>query len=245
MDKHVFIFYGGAHHQSMRGWHNLYENDVEHIAGVLQQIESFGGGNVVACILQGPFTAYQRSKVCGQVMIRPQLVLKAMRWLKRKNRLYKELHILTVDELPEPIIIDDSELVESENTLIESRFEYTVVFPGTKDINSTNGGHMSQAVFRQEVLDAMDRSNSATIISRPMQNRLKDYKGDALLRAFPLQFPYGFGLVPRVNLVSNDGNGHTANIQLEYLSHLQRMSICHMHRGLYLCFITCMRNTRP
>jgi hypothetical protein len=31
----------------MRGWHNLYENDVENIAGALQQIEAFGGGKTV------------------------------------------------------------------------------------------------------------------------------------------------------------------------------------------------------
>ena len=62
MDKHVFTFYGGAH-KSMRGWHNLYENDVENIAGALQQIEAFGGGKTVACILQGPFTSHQLSKV--------------------------------------------------------------------------------------------------------------------------------------------------------------------------------------
>jgi hypothetical protein len=130
IDKHVFTFYGGAH-KSMRGWHNLYENDVEHIAGALQQVETFGGGNIVACILQGPFTQYQRTKVQEQVMIRPYLILEAMSWLKRHNHLYKEVHIPSVDELPKPIIIDESELVESENTVIESRFEYTVVFPGT------------------------------------------------------------------------------------------------------------------
>jgi hypothetical protein len=63
VDKHVFTYYGGAH-KSMRGWHNLYENDVENIAGALQQLEAFGGGKTVAwCILQGPFTHYQLSKV--------------------------------------------------------------------------------------------------------------------------------------------------------------------------------------
>ena len=33
-NKHVFAFYGGAH-KSMRGWHNLYENNVEGIARTL------------------------------------------------------------------------------------------------------------------------------------------------------------------------------------------------------------------
>ena len=52
-------------------------------------------------------------------MIRPEYVLSAMRWLKRNNRLYKDIHIPTVDELLTPIIIDDSEEVSSENSAIE------------------------------------------------------------------------------------------------------------------------------
>ena len=42
-NKHVFAFYGGAH-KSMRGWHNLYENDVDGIAQTLNQVSHFGGG---------------------------------------------------------------------------------------------------------------------------------------------------------------------------------------------------------
>jgi len=169
VDKHVFTFYGGAH-KSMRGWHNLYENDVEHIAGAFQQLEQFGAGNIVACVLQGPFTSFQISKVREQALVRPRLVLMAMRWLKNNNRLYKDFHIPKADELPKPIIINDSQHVESENTAIESQFEYTVVFPGTEEINSTNGGNMSQEEFRREVIDSMDMSNTATVILRPTQN---------------------------------------------------------------------------
>jgi hypothetical protein len=33
-NKHVFSFYGGAH-KSMRGWHNMYENNVDGIARTL------------------------------------------------------------------------------------------------------------------------------------------------------------------------------------------------------------------
>jgi hypothetical protein len=42
-NKHVFAFYGGAH-KSMRGWLNLYENDVEGIARTLNQVSEYGGG---------------------------------------------------------------------------------------------------------------------------------------------------------------------------------------------------------
>jgi hypothetical protein len=42
-----------------------------------------------------------------------------MYWLNRNIRLYRDLHIPTVDALPTRIIIDDSHQVESENTAIE------------------------------------------------------------------------------------------------------------------------------
>ena len=162
IDKHIFTFYGRAH-KSMRGWHNLYENDFEHIAGALQQIKSLGGGSTVGCILHGPFTEYQISKVREQATIHPQQILKAMEWLKKNNHLYKDLHIPSIEDLPEPIIINNSKLVESENTQIESRFEYTVVFPSTNDINSTNGGNMTQEAFKCQVIENMDRSNTVSV----------------------------------------------------------------------------------
>ena len=95
---------------------------------------------------------------------------------------------------------------------------------------------MSQEVCREEVLNAMDRSNSVTVISRPTQNRLKDYEGDALLCAFPLQFPYGFGLVLHDDSASqhNERSRRSTNIQQEYLRHLQCLAICHMHRGDFI-----------
>jgi hypothetical protein len=233
LDKHVFTFYGGAH-KSMRGWHNLYENDVENIAGALQQIEDFGGGKTVACILQGPFTPNQKLKVREQVMIRPEYVLLAMRWLKRNNCKYTNLHIPSVDELPTPIIIDESEEVESVNDVIETTFEYSVVFPGTEQINSTNGGHISQEAFRREVIDSLDTSNTVTVVSRPTQNRIKEYDLDSLIRAFPLQFPYGYGGAPRTKTTSITTRRDEAKIGLEYLLHLQRLGNRHMHRGDFI-----------
>jgi hypothetical protein len=121
--------------------------------------------------------------------------------------------------------------VESENSAIESRFEYTVIFPGTEEINPTNGGHMSQEAFRREVIDSLDTSTSVTLVSRPTQNRIRDYEGDALIRAFPLQFPYGYGSAPHK---ATDTNRNEAKIQLEYLFQLQRLSIHHMHRGDFI-----------
>jgi hypothetical protein len=89
----------------------------------------------------------------------------------------------------------------------------------------TNGGHISQEAFRREVIESLDTSNSVTFVSRPTQNRIKDYEGDSLMR-FPLQFPYyGIGLTTQVETSSSDTNRNEAKIRLKYLFHLQRLSI--------------------
>ena len=49
------------------------------------------------------------------------------------------------------------------------------------------------------------------------------------MRAFPLQFPYGLRRLLANEASSN--NKHAMNVQLNYISHLQQMSIRHMHRG--------------
>jgi len=80
-NKHVFAFYGGAH-KCMRGWHNLYENDVEGIAHTLNQVPNFGGDAAILCILLGPFTPLQKQFVKNKMMVRPAFVLRALEWLK-------------------------------------------------------------------------------------------------------------------------------------------------------------------
>ena len=84
VNKHVFSFYGGAH-KSIRGWHNLYENDVDGIARTLNQVSNYGGNNVILCILLGPFTPLQKEFVKNNMMVRPDYVLRAFRWLKENN----------------------------------------------------------------------------------------------------------------------------------------------------------------
>jgi len=230
--KHVFAFYGGAH-KSMRGWHNLYENDVEGIARTLNQVSEYSGDNVILCILMGPFTPLQKQFVKNNMLVRPDYVLRAFHWLKQHNQLYRDITIPNENDLATPLIIDDTDNVESQDTNIESRMEYTIVFPETDRISAINGGCMSQEEFRRQVVDAMDTTTETAIISRPTQNRLIDYQGDALLRAFPLQFPYGVGLPPDTSSNWTDSN-NVAVSKLAYLQHLQHMSIHHFDCGNFI-----------
>jgi hypothetical protein len=233
-NKHVFAFYGGAH-KSMRGWHNLYENDVDGIARTLNQIPHYGGAdNIILCILLGPFTPLQKEFVKNRMLVRRDSVFRALNWLKHFNPLYQDVQIPNENDLATPLIIDDSNNVEPEDTNIESRLEYTVVFPETDRISQTNGGCISQEQFRKQVIDAMDTTTETTMISRPTPNRLIDYQGDSLLRAFPLQFPYGVGLPPERTGSTRTDSKAIALSKLAYLQHLQHSSIAHFHRADFI-----------
>ena len=228
IDKHVFSFYGGCH-QSIKGWHSMFEADVEHTAGVLQRLDDMFGSKVtIACCLQGPFTKRQKELVKKKCEIEPKKVLAAMNWLIDNNDLWKGFKIPDPKELPKAIILDDSEHCHSANTAIEEKFEYTVVFPDTEDTQSTNGGFDTFEEFQQNVVDQM--AVEATLVSCPTQNRLKDYEGDALLRAFPLQFPYGYGAYQK----RNAKDGEESKLKAHYLKHLLRLSLPQMHQGPFI-----------
>jgi hypothetical protein len=168
-NRHVFSFYGGAH-KCMRGWHNLYKNDLEGIAQTLNQVPNYGGDAVILCILLGPFTPLQKQFVKNNMMVRPGNVLHALEWLKQNNMLYTHITVTHPNDIATALFIDESQHVESQDTNIESRMEYTVVFPETDRIKSTNAGFMSQAQFLKEVVDAMESTSQTTIISWPTPN---------------------------------------------------------------------------
>jgi hypothetical protein len=56
------------------------------------------------------------------------------------------------NDLATPLIINDTDNVESQDTNTESRMEYTIVFPERDRISSLNGGFMSQEEFRKKLL---------------------------------------------------------------------------------------------
>jgi hypothetical protein len=92
---------------------------------------------------------------------------------------------------------------------------------------------MNQQAFLTETIDAMDTTTETSIISRPTQHRLIDYEGDALLWAFPLQFPYGVGLPPERHYNGKDRKRDVVS-KLSYLQHLQHLSIWFFHRSDFI-----------
>ena len=80
----------------------------------------------------------------------------------------------------------------SENVEIENQVLVTVVFPDSSLPEPTDGGFKNQEEFRNFVMNRHNSGKwSSELHSRPLKERIADYKSDTLADAFPLQFPFG------------------------------------------------------
>ena len=67
----------------------------------------------------------------------------------------------------------------------------TVVFPDTTLPEPTNGSFTNQEEFRMFVTENQNGRWNSELHSRPLRDRLADYKDDTIADAFPLLFPFG------------------------------------------------------
>ncbi|CAB9504395.1 helicase PIF1 [Seminavis robusta] len=129
----------------------------------------------------------------------------------------------------EPTLIDNSHSVESENSDIEIKEEIKVIFP---DATIRTAGCSDGAEFDKAIAEI--RSKCAGVLpyltSRPSSKLLRDYEDENLMRAYPLQFPYGFGYHEDFNIKA---------LQNGYLSHLLSLSTPTMHQA---CFVLAVHN---
>ena len=196
--SHIFTFYGGCH-KSIKGWHTLYDGKVEHVASTLRQLPALGVDNIVTCVLCGPFTNQQVAHIKNRVSIDCEKVVAAIKWLKANNPLYADVEIPNAEDIPPPFIIDNNkEREESEAVSIENQIDITVVFPDPSEPTVNNGGIENSEALRKRMMEL--HKNPTThfeLHSKPSSKILNDYEGNNLLKAFPLQFPYGIGSLPK------------------------------------------------
>ena len=221
---HLFSYWGGCH-RSIKGWHSFYEVDPGHTNAVLGNVAKLTESKNIAVVLLGPFTKEQKQRIKKKTEISIDKCQEAFKWLKANNRLYQDA-IFSVDVEP-PVIIDRSEEVESENSDIEIKEEIRVVFP---DGTIQTAGASDGQEFEKAVAD-MKAKYGATmpfLTSRPSAKVLHDYEDETLMRAFPLQFPYGYGY-------HSDFNGKAS--ENGYLKHLLSLSLPALHRSDFVLVV--------
>jgi len=122
-----------------------------------------------------------------------------------------------------------------------------VVFPDATEPSNHNGGTQNQEEFRDMTLDRLMEHcpMEATLIARSSHTHLQDYEDANLQKAYPLQFPYGFGTceVNQLN-VRKESKVRTPRHD-EYYRWLLRLSLPNVHRGdSFWLFIICLNATR-
>ena len=251
-NKHIFSFTAGSH-KSIRGWHSLYYNDLDAVNGVVnwcneattrrhqqgESNDSLGGEEnaekklyipTIAVVLCGPFTSSQRAKVREKTEVRWEKMQNALLWLKANNPLYAEYDLPT-DAMLKPIFLDKAEIVPESSSNVELVFEINAVFPDSDEPKTGNGGFATQQEFRNasvENLVTPESDKQATLISRPTPHLLRDYEGDNLIRAFPLQFPYGIG--------GRNSEGESRQ-GVGYLKHLSMLAPSRFHGAAFICVL--------
>ena len=122
-DKHVFQYFGGAH-MSIKGWHTMYETDLNQLSGVLNEVEGAGVGKRIATILVGAFTSAQMKKTLDECVVRIDFVREALQWLSNYNCYYDDVDVST-QLINSVIMINNSEDVLEMNSKVESVYEFT------------------------------------------------------------------------------------------------------------------------
>ena len=221
---HLFTYWGGCH-RSISGWHSFYEVDPGHTMAVLETVQELTDAKNMAVVLCGPFTPAQKERVMRKVQVNVEWVMEAFLWLKANNRLYADVAIPSIGT---PTIIDNSEVVEAENSDIETKEQISVVFP---DGTVRAGGCSDGEEFEKAIADLRSKSGGTVpyLTSRPSERILRDHEDDNLMRAFPLQFPFGIGGCHSDIKERASQNG--------YLRHLLFLSIPHFHEASFVLVI--------
>ena len=91
-----------------------------------------------------------------------------------------------------PITTLNSQETDDNHANISNEMNITVLFPDKTDNIPTSGSFQNQEEFRKFLLQNPGKRVRHALHTRPKGTRSKDYSSDEFVKAFPLQFPYGY-----------------------------------------------------
>ena len=183
----------------------------------------------ICVILAGPFTAAQVALTKLRTAINRPAMRTAMNWLTNNNIICGSNDC--DDRVVEPHYVYCHRLEDSSGSNIEVVFDINAVFPNSSEITPNNGGFKTIEEFKKHTLGTVlspSTETSETLISRASRDKLRDYEGDNLMKAFVKQFPYGTGHLDG----EGDHRGGTA-----YLQHLLLLSNPNLHTPAFVLIV--------
>ena len=164
-------------------------------------------------------------------------LIKALAWLCRNNQEWRNRDVniaKIISELRNPMVVDDSEEVEGDESAqnTEKTETFQVFFPDGSNVTS-RGGQDSMDEFRELVKDKTKNGYDMEFRADLDKESCSDFKDNNLVNACVLQFPYGRGGMHEVRLLS-DGSRTTKTKLNLYLSHLSLLSGKVYHKSLFV-----------
>lgn len=221
----IFTYFGGV--RGVKGWHSFIKVDLKNIAHGLHQINEMGEAvpNLIAVVMSGRFTKEAKARTMKKNSLRRLEAKAAFDWMNKNNSHFVSQYIgENFDNLPDPLLVDTSEEAEPTADNIEEVDEFTVVFPDNT-LGELNGGQKNSDEYKRMVSKVQDSNGDFFVLSGGTEY-LKDFKGNNLSKAFPLQFPYGLG-------GPSDTRNRPIN-SLDYLTHVINLSQSRFSHQLFV-----------
>lgn len=229
---YVFSYTGGKN-MKLKGSLSYYRVNVHSIAKAVMNLDVLGLHKNIVTVFYGKLTKeqYKRAKEKSKVSV--SKVITAIEWLVQHNEVWRKSNVdldAIREHLREPVIIDNSTLVDEGNN-IEKEESFKVFFPDGA-LTETNGGHESLQDFQRIAKDIAANGGRFEINCDFAKTYTYIHDGDTLVNSSLLQFPFGRGGIHEKRIKGTGSLTTTVDIE-DYCKHIARLSQTHFHHELF------------
>jgi hypothetical protein len=179
-----------ARSHQLHGDLTLVRTTETRISRAMTQLQCMGLTNHTLVVITGKMTDYQRKRVKEKTTVRTEKLLDAVKWLVKNHRKWKNVDLSAMEKELEdiqPIVQDLSELVNSENSNIETEEVFTCYYPDSS-INRTEGGYDGHETFK-DFVEKMHQSGADIQFKLNLQTQFMNYDNeDQIVNSSLLQF---------------------------------------------------------
>ena len=238
--------YGGGKQMQLKGTMTFMRVEEKKIARSAAQVEELtsvakpiGVSECVVVLLNGKMTLSQKER--ARNTIRVEKLMTAVEWLIENNVNWRSTDLETYrNEFKEksPVIIDKSEIVESENENIEKQDLFKCYFPdGTLDEHQ--GGLESREAFQKYVQEMAKDGRFNIDLKLDLEKKFAMSDDDVFVSGCLLQFPYGVGGLKEKRLSKAGDQSVSESSDVEgFVRHLNRLSFMEFQEPMFqlICY---------
>ena len=228
--SHVLSFRGG--HKGIIGWHSLIKTNIDVKRRTLESLDNIECvPNKIILIMTGSMTAEQKCVIMKHSQVRRDKCKEAIDWLLENHSYYKDYgETIDLDNLLDPIIIDNTKEIESINKNLEMQEEVRIAFPDAT-LNESTGGYKSITELKG-IVDSMVGGSVEASLNIPNSEYVRDYEGQNFMLSFLRQYPYGYGGLDETREQMN--GSLRVSFKDDYIKHVTSLSNKHFAEALFM-----------